>query len=151
MLWEECAAVGMPRAVVVTKLDKDRADFDEAVAICQRVFGDGVLPLYLPLAADDGTPGRPDRPAVADGRPTTPAASRVEREPDPEHLPLIETARSALIEGIIAESEDETLMDRYLGGEDIDLKVLVDDLETAVARGSFYPVLRDRRARPGSA
>jgi elongation factor G len=32
-------------------------------------------------------------------------------------------------------------MDRYLGGEDIDLKVLVDDLETAVARGSFYPVL----------
>ena len=32
-------------------------------------------------------------------------------------------------------------MDRYLGGEDIDLKVLIDDLETAVARGSFYPVL----------
>ena len=55
MLWEECAAVGMPRAVVVTKLDKERADFDESVAICQRVFGDGVLPLYLPMAADDGT------------------------------------------------------------------------------------------------
>src|SRR4029453_9417304 len=66
---------------------------------------------------------------------------RTEREPDPEHLPLIESARSALIEGIIAESEDETLMDRYLSGEDIDLKVLIEDLETAVARGSFYPVL----------
>ncbi len=39
-------------------------------------------------------------------------------------------------------------MDRYLGGEDIDLKVLIDDLETAVARGSFYPVLADRGARP---
>jgi len=48
-LWEECAAVGMPRAVVVTRLDHPRADFDEAVAICQRVFGDGVLPLYLPV------------------------------------------------------------------------------------------------------
>jgi len=48
-LWEECAAVGMPRAVVVTRLDHPRADFDEAVAICQRVFGDGVLPLYLPM------------------------------------------------------------------------------------------------------
>src|SRR6476646_7720187 len=56
MLWEECAAVGMPRAIVVTKLDHQRADFDETVAICQRVFGDGVLPAYLPLAADDGTP-----------------------------------------------------------------------------------------------
>jgi elongation factor G len=140
MLWEECASVGMPRAVVVTKLDKDRADFDEAVAICQRVFGDGVLPLYLPLAADDGAPagliGLLSR-TIADYS----GADRVEREPDAEHLPLIDAARNALIEGIIAESEDESLMDRYLGGEDIDLKVLVDDLETAVARGSFYPVL----------
>jgi elongation factor G len=140
MLWEECAAVGMPRAVVVTKLDKDRADFDEAVAICQRVFGDGVLPLYLPLAADDGTAagliGLLSQ-TVADYS----SGTREERAPDAEHLPLIEAARNALIEGIIAESEDETLMDRYLGGEDIDLKVLIDDLETAVARGSFYPVL----------
>ena len=33
-------------------------------------------------------------------------------------------------------------MDRYLGGEEIDVDVLVGDLETAVARGSFFPVLR---------
>jgi elongation factor G len=140
MLWEECAAVGMPRAVVVTKLDKERADFDEAVAICQRVFGAGVLPLYLPMAADDGTPagllGLLSQ-KVFDYS----GGTRTERAPDAEHLPLIENARGALIEGIIAESEDESLMDRYLGGEEIDLKVLVDDLETAVARGSFYPVL----------
>ncbi len=140
MLWEECAAVGMPRAVVVTKLDKDRADFDEAVAICQRVFGDGVMPLYLPMAADDGSPagviGLLSR-KVFDYS----SGTRTEREPDAEHLPLIDDARNRLIEGIIAESEDESLMDRYLGGEDIDLKILVDDLETAVARGSFYPVL----------
>jgi len=140
MLWEECAAVGMPRAVVVTKLDKDRADFDEAVAICQRVFGAGVLPLYLPMADDDGVAagliGLLSR-TVADYS----GAARVEREPDPQHVPLIETARNALIEAIIAESEDETLMERYLSGEDIELKVLVDDLETAVARGSFHPVL----------
>src|SRR4051812_14941885 len=56
-LWEECAAVGMPRAVVVTRLDHQRADFEESVAVCQRVFGDNVLPLYLPLHASDGTEG----------------------------------------------------------------------------------------------
>ena len=50
-------------------------------------------------------------------------------------------ARDTLIEGIIAESEDESLMERYLGGEDIDLKILIDDLEKAVAHGTFYPVL----------
>src|ERR671936_611711 len=53
-LWEECAAVGMPRAVAVTRLDHQRADFDETVGQCQQVFGDNVLPLYLPLHGDDG-------------------------------------------------------------------------------------------------
>jgi elongation factor G len=140
MLWEECSAVGMPRAVVVTRLDHQRADFDEIVAICQRAFGDGVLPLYLPLHNDDGQVGGLIgllSQRVFDYS----SGSRVERDPDAEHLPLIEEARNSLIEGIIAESEDETLMDRYLGGEDLDVKMLIDDLETAVARGSFYPVV----------
>ncbi len=141
-LWEECAAVGMPRAVVITRLDHQRADPDEAVAICQRVFGDNVLPLYLPMAGDDGQPagliGLLSR-TISDysGGGYTPTR----RDPDPEHLELIDNARNALIEGVIAESEDESLMDRYLSGEEIDLDVLVDDLETAVARGTFYPVV----------
>jgi elongation factor G len=139
-LWEECAAVGMPRAVVITQLDRARADFDEAVAICQRVFGDGVQPLYLPMHSDDesvgGLIGLLSR-RIYDWS----SGERVERDPDPEHLPLIDNTRAALIEGIIAESEDETLMDRYLAGEEIDQKVLIEDLETAVARGTFYPVL----------
>jgi elongation factor G len=140
-LWEECASVGMPRAVVITRLDHQRADFDESVAVCQRVFGDGVLPLYLPLAGEDGTVagliGLLSRKVYdySGGYPPK------EREPDPEHVELIDTARNALIEGIIAESEDESLMDRYLGGEEIEVATLVDDLETAVARGSFYPVV----------
>jgi elongation factor G len=141
-LWEECAAVGMPRAVAVARLDHQRADFDETLALCQRVFGDNVLPLYLPLHGDDGhtvaglvglitqrifdySAGYP--PAV--------------REPDPEHLPAIEDSRNTLLEGIIAESEDETLMDRYLSGEEIETSVIVEDLEKAVARGHFYPVI----------
>jgi elongation factor G len=149
LLWEECAAVGMPRALVVTKLDNGRADFDEMVAICQRVLGGqdpsggagtSVLPLYLPLGNDDGTPGGLIgllSRRVYDYS----SGERVERDPDPEHLPLIEEARNLLIEGIIAESEDESLMDRYLSGDDLDVKVLIEDLETAVARGTFYPVL----------
>ncbi len=107
-LWRECAEVGMPRAVVVTKLDHARASFAGAVESAQESFGDKVIPLYLPdgnglvsLLADDAT----------------------------------------LVEGIIEESEDETLMERYLGGEQIDNAVLVADLERAVARGSFFPVI----------
>ena len=54
----------MPRAVVVTRLDHQRADFEESVAICRRVFGENVLPLYLPLHGDEGGAGRADRPAL---------------------------------------------------------------------------------------
>jgi elongation factor G len=140
MIWEECASVGMPRAVVVTRLDSPRADFEQTLAACQAAFGDAVLPAYLPMHADDGSVagliGLLSQQVIDYS-----SGTRQQRDPDPQHLPLIEEHRNALIEGIIAESEDETLMDRYLGGEDIDIKVLVDDLETAVARGSFYPVL----------
>jgi len=58
-LWEECAALGTPRAVVMTRLDTPRASFDDSVAACQRVFGgaDGqdVLPLYLPVEHEPET------------------------------------------------------------------------------------------------
>src|ERR1700728_4564118 len=56
MLWEECAAVGMPRAVIITKIDHQRGDFDEALAACRAAFGDSVAPLYLPVTGDDGGP-----------------------------------------------------------------------------------------------
>lgn len=135
MLWEECALVGMPRAVVITKIDHQRANFDEVLATCQDAFGDGVAPLYLPV---DGTEllGLLSHRLFDYG-----GGRRTEREPDADQLALIEQYRGDLIEGIIQESEDESLMDRYLSGETIDTKVLIDDLEKAVARAGFYPVL----------
>lgn len=140
LVWEECAGVGMPRAVVVSNLDRERADYDALVAITQRVFGDGVVPVALPMFNDDGTPGGLirllDQQIVEYG-----PQGRQQRDPDAEHLPLIEDSRNALIEAVITESEDETLMERFLGGEQIDVATLTDDLETAVARGSFFPVL----------
>ena len=141
-LWEECAAVGMPRAVAVTRLDHQRADVDAAVAACREAFGAGVLPLYLPLNGDDGDSVAGLLGLISQrvydysgGHPAT------LRDPDPEHLSAIEPARNELVEGIIAESEDESLMERYLEGEQVEESVLVKDLETAVARGSFHPVV----------
>ncbi|GAA0424077.1 elongation factor G [Actinoplanes capillaceus] len=141
-LWEECAAVGMPRAVAVTRLDHPRADYDQALQDCQEAFGENVMPIYQPMLADDGQ-------AVAgllglitlrvlDYSAGYPPRSG---EAEPEHLNPIADDRNTLIEGIIAESEDETLMDRYLGGEMISTDALIPDLEKAVARGNFYPVV----------
>ena len=142
LLWDECAAVGMPRAVVITKTDNARADTEGVLDRCHELFGEGqgVLPLYLPLHADDGQVagliGLLSR-QIFDYS----GGSRVERDPDPQHVELIEDPRTSLIEGIITESEDETLMERFLGGEDVAFDTLVADLEKAVARGHFFPAL----------
>ncbi|MEU5611391.1 elongation factor G-like protein EF-G2 [Streptomyces sparsogenes] len=158
MVWDECAAVGMPRALVITHLEAARASFEEMTELCRQTFGgedpDAVLPLYLPLRGEP----TPDGHAPVTGligllsqRVYDYASGvRTEAAPSPEQLPLIEEARNRLIEGIISESEDETLMDRYLGGEETDLKTLIGDLEKAVARGSFHPVLAAAPAAEGS-
>ncbi|MFC5746722.1 elongation factor G-like protein EF-G2 [Actinomadura rugatobispora] len=139
LLWEECAAVGMPRAVVVTKIDQQRGDFDDVVLACQDAFGEGVLPCYFPVGSGDGLKGVIG--LLTQRCLDYSSGERVECAPDPEFLDQIAEQRAALIEGIIQESEDETLMDRYLSGEELPVKELIEDLETAVARGSFYPVL----------
>ncbi|GAA3148440.1 elongation factor G-like protein EF-G2 [Planomonospora alba] len=138
MLWEECAAVGMPRAVVISKIDHQRADFDEALTACQDAFGDGVAPLFLPVVADGGVRGLIG--LLTQRFYDYATGSRTENAPG-EYQEQIDQYRGDLIEGIIQESEDETLMDRYLAGEEIGLDVLLSDLEKAVARGGFHPVL----------
>src|SRR5215217_961055 len=123
-LWEECAAVGMPRAVVVTQLDRARADVDDAVRLCQLLLGEGVYPVHLVDRGPDGSV----RGLVSLLEPGVSA-------PEADRL------RSELIEGIIGESEDEALMERYLAGDELVQADLIADLETAVARGHFHPVL----------
>ena len=137
-LWLECAQVGMPRAVVITKLDHARANYESALTAAQQAFGDKVLPLYL--AADTPCTGligllSQTHYEYSDGKRTETHA------PDASYSEPIEVLRGTLIEGIIEESEDETLMERYLGGEEIDQTVLIEDLEKAVARASFFPVI----------
>jgi elongation factor G len=146
MLWEECASVGMPRAVVITKIDHQRGDFDEALAACRAAFGEAVAPLYLPVTAADGTP-RGLIGLLSQRFYDYSGPGREERDPEPEYADRMEEFRSELIEGIIQESEDESLMDRYLSGEEIDPKVLIADLEKAVSLGSFYPVLASAAGR----
>ncbi len=139
-LWGECAQARLPRAVVITRMDHPRANYDAVLAECRKAFGDGVLPLYLPVRSGGNVTsllGLLSRTVTDYASGETPAT----REGSADELAAAEAARGELIEGIIAESEDETLMDRYLEGEDINTGVLVDDLETAVARGSFFPVI----------
>src|SRR3712207_7268208 len=104
----------MPRAVVVTQLDRARADVEETVRLCQTLLGTGVYPVHLVDRGPDGAV----RGLVNLLQPGADA-------PDADRL------RSELIEGIIGESEDEALMERYLAGDQLVQDDLISDLETA--------------------
>lgn len=135
MLWRECDAVGVPRLVAVTQLELARADFDSVVEQCGRVFGTAV-PLSVPVVEGQELTGivelLDETMCEADGtaRPLT-----------EEERAGVEDRRAALVEAVIETSEDETLLDRYLSGEELDRESLRADLRTAISTARFFPVL----------
>ncbi|MEE2048302.1 GTP-binding protein, partial [Nocardiopsis tropica] len=155
VLWEECAAIGMPRAVAVTRIDHPRADYDDVVARCRESFGPGVRPAYLPAyegSGDDrrvvglwglvseryhGCQGSPAGSGTGGGTAPSPAPRPVPDRVREAAGPL----REALVEEVITGSGDEVLMDRYVEGGELDPDLLVADLQKAVAAGGLHPVI----------
>src|SRR5699024_4502407 len=139
-VWQECAAVGMPRVVAISRIDHPRADYDAVLAQAREALDDTGLPLFLPVGEGEDVAGLVGLISgrfydySSDGAPPRTI----------DDTPGSQTAaahREALIERIIEESEDEGLMDRYLSGEDVSEEVLLADLERAISRASFHPAV----------
>ena len=99
MLWEECAAVGMPRAVVITKIDHQRADFDAALAACRDAFGESVAPLYLPVSDGEGSGARGLIGLLSQKLFDYSGSARAEAAVPAEYADQTELLRGDLIEG----------------------------------------------------
>lgn len=127
MLWRECAALGKPRAVAVTQLESTRADYAGVVEEVRRSFGDA-RPLLVPILEDGQLVGLADL-----------LSRKVEGTGEWEDW--AEELRGPVLESLIEESEDETLLDRYLEGEEISAEQLAGDLEVAVCSGRFFPIV----------
>ena len=138
-LWEECSAANLPRIIALTKLDAGHADFDSSVADAQDKFGEGVLPTHVPTMSAPGVVGGNIGLLSLEEHDYS-GGEVVNRKltADDSH---VETYRGPLIEAIIQEAEDDSLMDRYLSGEELDTDYLLDDLRKAVATANLYPVV----------
>ncbi|GAA1933333.1 elongation factor G-like protein EF-G2 [Kitasatospora viridis] len=129
-LWQECADAGLPRVIAVTHMDAARADFDEVLAVCQQAFADGradaVQPLDLPVRSEGRVRGTVE---LISG----------ETHGRAEPLPPTGPARERLVEAIAG--EDDELLERYLGGEELDQGALTRGLRGAVLHDAIHPVL----------
>jgi elongation factor G len=138
-LWQECDAVGLPRGIAMTKLDDGRANFADALASLQDSWGQAVQPAYVPITDGDRITG--NLSLVSQAVHDYGSGQRVRRDATEDELATIEEYRNALVEGIIQESEDDDLMDRYLEGDELKQDELIADLMKAIYKGHFYPVV----------
>jgi elongation factor G len=137
IVWKMAEAAGVPRAIFVNKLDRDRASFSRTCDDLKNRFGAGVAPLQLPIGEEADLVGVVD---LLTDKAYTYSDSGVTEGPVPEGLAEQEHAvHDALVEGIVVADDD--LMERYLSDEAIDYKELAGALAKGIAAGSVFPVL----------
>ncbi len=141
MVWHECAELGTPRAVILTKLDHQRASYENSVQQLRDVLGEGVLPLYLPAYDADGHTVTGLIGLLSQEVADYASGSRQKRPADQAQLAALQDPRGELIEAIVTESEDEALLEAWVGGENIGIDTVIEDMEKAVVRGEFYPLI----------
>jgi len=123
--WKGAGNVGLARAIVITKMDADNANFRGVLDSLQSTFGGNCVPLTVPVGEGPSFSGVV---SVLNPPADVPA----------EAAELVEEVGQALTDSIV-ESNDE-LMERYLEGEEISAQELMAAASTAVARGNLVPV-----------
>ena len=135
--WDICEHLGLPRAIFVNKLDRERASFQRTLDDLSGIFGTKIAPLHLPIGEEHDFKGIVD--LLAERAFTYEGGSRSEG-PVPDALTdQASPMREKLVESIV--EVDDALMERYLEGGEIEPKEIVAALEKAVAAGSTVPVL----------
>jgi elongation factor G len=140
--WRAAASLGLPRIVVIDKLDRERADFDRTLGEVRAAFGAGIAPVELPIGAEASFRGvidlLDDKATLYDTTSGPPV--RGVEGPIPDDLAVTEHAvHEQLVEGIVVGDDDLTA--RYLEGEDIGRDELQASLASGVAAGAVFPVL----------
>ena len=137
IVWKMAEQAGVPRAIFVNKLDRDRASFARTCDDLKNRFGAGVAPLQLPIGEEADLSGVVD---LLTDTAYTYTDGGTASGPVPDGLAEQEhTVHDALVEGIVVADDD--LMERYLGDEPIESKELAGALAKGVATGTVFPVL----------
>jgi elongation factor G len=140
ILWRAAEEEGIPRALIITKLDRERSSFTRVLGQLRDVFGKRVAPVQVPIGAEADLKGvvrvvsgkafvygPNDRTGTVSD--TTPA----------EAAALVAATREALIESVV--ETDDQLMERYFEGEMPEPDVIVKTVHQGMLTGEIFPVL----------
>ncbi len=137
-LWSESASLGLPRIVVLNKLDRERASLDRALESLRRDCAREIIPVQLPLGEEKAFIGVVDlvkmkaQTFAADGKMT-------EADIPATLTDAAQHAREQLIE-MVAEA-DEQLMETFFAEGTLTQEQLVGGLRAATMAGKLFPLL----------
>jgi elongation factor G len=139
-VWAEAEALGLPRLIVVNRLDRERASLDRSLTSLRDFCSRTIIPIQLPIGEEKHFSGVIDLvtmkawtyPADGSGKGTEGAI--------PAHLQDAATsAREALIE-MVAEADD-ALMEKFFEAGTLTQEELVAGLHSATLNGKVYPLV----------
>jgi elongation factor G len=138
--WSFCEKHGLPRALVINQMDRDRASFERTLGAVREAFGRQVIPVQLPMGEEKNFRGCIDLVRLkaaayeADG-----SGKARETEIPAELAEAASKAHEALVE-MVAEGNDE-LMEEFFEKGTIPEGDLVPGLKQAIAEKRIFPVL----------
>jgi len=138
-VWGFCEKYGLPRALVINQLDRDRASFERILEALRSAYGRAVIPVQLPIGEEKSFRGLVDLVRMkaylydADG-----SGKGKEAEIPAELQDAAGKAHEALVE-MVAEGNDK-LMEEFFEKGTIPVEDLVPGLKQAIGEKRIYPV-----------
>jgi elongation factor G len=149
VVWEMAAEAGLPRAIFVNKLDRERASFDRTLDELQKAFGTQVAPLQLPIGEEHEFAGVMDLLSRRAYR--YEGGSAVGTEGDwPEDLAAKAEPYREKLQDAVAEADD-SLLEKYLESGELSSEELVTGVKAGLAEAKFVPVLVGAAAKSAGA
>lgn len=138
-VWELAEDYRLPRLMVINKMDRENANFREALRQAREHFGMGVIPLQVPLGQENSFRGVIDLIKMKALTFSEDGMKVIENDIPDELSQEVEKYREMMIESI-AETDDEMLM-KYLEGEPLTDEEIKAGLKKGTFEGKIVPVL----------
>ena len=139
-VWQFTEDFKLPRAVIINKLDRERADFDRTFAHVQEIFGRAAVPIQIPIGSERDFSGVVDLIRMKAYTYAPDGDGKGKEEDIPASLAdAAQKAHEALIE-MVAEGND-ALLEEFFDKGTLPVDHIVDGLRQGIRELRIFPVL----------
>ena len=139
-VWRQADKYKVPRMAFFNKMDRVGADFDMCVNDIRQKLGGNAIPIQLPIGAEDLFEGIIDLVEMKEYlfKDETMGADYDVVDIRAELLDKAKEAREHMIEAVV--ETDDALMEKFFGGEEIEVAEIKKALRTATIENIIVPV-----------